>query len=46
MELIATNLRRQFAQVIAISHQKDVLRYVDKQVVMSKGKAEVSEQNS
>lgn len=37
MELVTTNLRKHFAQIVAISHQEDVLRYVDRHVVMRDG---------
>jgi len=37
MELVTTNLRKHFAQIVAISHQEDVLRYADRHVVMRDG---------
>jgi len=37
MELVTTNLKKHFAQIVAISHQEDVLRYADRHVVMREG---------
>ena len=37
MELIASNLRKSFEQVIVISHQEDVLRYAEQRVELLDG---------
>ncbi len=42
MELVTTNLRRHFSQIVAISHQEDVLRYADRQMIMRDGVLERS----
>jgi len=41
MEMVTTNLKKHFTQIVVISHQEDVLRYADRHVVMSDGEARI-----